>query len=138
MSDLSTCYAGLKLRNPLIIGSSGLTDSANKNIAWEKAGCGAIVLQSLFEEQIEHESNQVVDKDKASYLEAYDLIRNYVKSHKIMDYLDLIRDSKNHCSIPIIASINCYTDGGWMEFASQIEIAGAGDVRRHRLHRQSK
>lgn len=125
MSDLSTYHAGLKLRNPLIIGSSGLTDSVDKNKAWERAGCGAIVLRSLFEEQIENESNQLLEKDKPNYPGAYNLVRNYLKNNKIMDYLDLIRDTKNHCSIPVIASINCYTDGGWMEFASQIEGSGA-------------
>ena len=123
MSNLSIHYAGLKLRNPLIIGSSGLTASVDKNIAWEKAGCGAIVLRSLFEEQIENESQQFLEK--SDYSSAHDLIRNYVKNNKIMDYLDLIRESKNRCSVPIIASINCYTDGGWVEFASQIESAGA-------------
>lgn len=123
MSDLSIHYAGLKLKNPVIIGSSGLTDSVDKNKAWEKAGCGAIVLKSLFEEQIENEFQNLLEG--ADYPDVYNLIQNYVKGHKIMDYLNLIRDSKNHCSIPVIASINCYTDGGWIEFASQIENSGA-------------
>lgn len=123
MSDLSTQYAGLKLKSPIIIGSSVLTDTVDKNKAWEKAGCGAIVLRSLFEEQIENESKKLLEG--SDYPDAYDLIRNYVKGNKVMDYLNLITDSKNHCSIPVIASINCYTDGGWIEFATRIESAGA-------------
>ena len=123
MSDLSIHYAGLKLRNPIIIGSSGLTDSVDKNRAWDKAGCGAIVLKSLFEEQIESESKKLLKE--SDYPDAHNLIRNYVKGNKVMDYLNLIRDSKNYCSIPVIASINCYTDGSWIEFASQIESSGA-------------
>lgn len=123
MLDLSITYAGLKLKNPIIIGSSGLTDSVDKNKAWEKAGCGAIVLRSLFEEQIKNESEKFLEK--SDYPDAYDLIRNYVKGNKIMDYLNLIRDSKNYCSIPVIASIHCYTDSSWIDFANQIESAGA-------------
>lgn len=123
MSDLSIHYAGLKLKNPIIIGSSGLTDSVDKNKAWEKAGCGAIVLRSLFEEQIENESRKLLKE--SDYPDAYHLIQNYVKGYKVMDYLNLIRESKNYCSIPVIASIHCYTDGRWIEFANQIENAGA-------------
>lgn len=123
MVDLSVQYAGLELRNPIVIGSSGLTDSAKKNRAWEKAGCGAVVLSSLFEEQIDNESKRALKGE--DYRDAYPLIRNYVKSNKIMDYLALIRDSKNECTIPIIASINCYTDGAWVEFTHHIENAGA-------------
>lgn len=123
MVDLSTKYAGLTLRSPLIVGSSGLTDSVQKNIAWDKAGCGAIVVKSLFEEQIEKESKEIIEKTNAS--EGSDLIRNYLKGHKIMDYLNLVRETKSRCTVPIIASINCYSESGWLEFASQIESAGA-------------
>ncbi|WP_298652983.1 dihydroorotate dehydrogenase-like protein [uncultured Proteiniphilum sp.] len=123
MSDLSINYAKLKLKNPIIIGSSGLTDSVDKNKVWDRAGCGAIVLKSLFEEQIENESKTILKKYESPG--NHDLIWNYVKGNKVMDYLNLIRGSKNYCSIPIIASINCYSDGSWIEFASQIESAGA-------------
>jgi dihydroorotate dehydrogenase (fumarate) len=113
----------LKLRNPLIVGSSVLTDSAEKNAAWDEVGCGAIVLPSLFEEQIELESKRIMKKEKIG--DGSQLVWNFVKSTRIMNYLDLIRGSKNSCSIPIIASIHCYSDGGWIEFAAQIESAGA-------------
>ena len=123
MIDLKTQYAGLTLRNPIIVGSSGLTNNAERNQEFEKAGAGAIVLKSLFEEQIEAQSDALMqDQD---YPEAMDYIRGYVKANQINDYLNLIRESKQLCTIPIIASVNCYKADAWTDFARQIEEAGA-------------
>ena len=123
MIDLKTQYAGLTLRNPIIVGSSGLTNNAERNKEFEKAGAGAIVLKSLFEEQIEAQSDALMqDQD---YPEAMDYIRGYVKANQINDYLNLIRESKQLCTTPIIASVNCYKADAWTDFARQIEEAGA-------------
>ena len=123
MIDLKTQYAGLTLRNPIIVGSSGLTNNAERNKEFEKAGAGAIVLKSLFEEQIEAQSDALMqDQD---YPEAMDYIRGCVKANQINDYLNLIRESKQLCTIPIIASVNCYKADAWTDFARQIEEAGA-------------
>ena len=123
MIDLKTQYAGLTLRNPIIVGSSGLTNNAERNKEFEKAGAGAIVLKSLFEEQVEAQSGVLMqDQD---YPEAMDYIRGYVKANQINDYLNLIRESKQLCTIPIIASVNCYKADAWTDFARQIEEAGA-------------
>ena len=123
MALLETYYAGLKLNNPLIIGSSGLTNSAKNNKKLEDAGAGAVVLKSLFEEQIFMQGDSLM---KASdFPEAADYIRGYVKSSQVESYLSLIRETKSTCSIPAIASINCYNTGTWTEFAKQIEDAGA-------------
>ena len=123
MIDLKTQYAGLTLRNPIIVGSSGLTNNAERNKEFEKAGAGAIVLKSLFEEQIEAQSDALMqDQD---YPEAMDYSRGYVKANQINDYLNLIRESKQLCTIPIIASVNCYKADAWTDFARQIEEAGA-------------
>ena len=123
MIDMRTQYAGLTLRNPIIIGSSGLTNKAERNKEFEKAGAGAIVLKSLFEEQIEMQSEALArDTD---YPEAVDYIRGYVKANQVNDYLELIKKSKELCTIPIIASINCYKADAWIDFARQIELAGA-------------
>ena len=123
MIDLKAQYAGLTLRNPIIVGSSGLTNNAERNKEFEKAGAGAIVLKSLFEEQIEAQSDALMqDQD---YPEAMDYIRGYVKANQINDYLNLIRESKQLCTIPIIASVNCYKADAWTDFARQIEEAGA-------------
>lgn len=123
MSDSRTNFAGLSLRNPIIISSSGLTNSAGKNKKLEEDGAGAIVLKSLFEEQISMDAEQL--KDPAYYPEGSDYLEEYVRAHKLSEYLSLIKESKRVCTIPIIASINCYTDSEWIEFARQMEEAGA-------------
>lgn len=123
MIDMKTQYAGLTLRNPIIVGSSGLTNNAERNKEFEKAGAGAIVLKSLFEEQIEMQSDVLMQD--SDYPEAADYIRGYVKANQVNDYLELIKKTKELCSIPIIASINCYKADAWIEFAHQIELAGA-------------
>lgn len=123
MTDLTTTFAGLQLRNPIIISSSGLTNSPGKNKRLAEAGAGAIILKSLFEEQILMEADQL--KDPASYAEGSDYLAEYVREHKLAEYLKLIRESKQVCNIPIIASINCYTDSEWIDFAKVIEEAGA-------------
>lgn len=123
MIDIKTQYAGLTLRNPIIVGSSGLTNKAERNKEFEKAGAGAIVLKSLFEEQIEMESDAL--SQESDFPEAADYIRGYVKANKVNDYLNLIKKSKELCTIPIIASINCYKADAWIDFARQIEEAGA-------------
>ena len=123
MINLETKYAGLTLRNPLIIGSSGLTNNAEQNKKLEEAGAGAIVLKSLFEEQIELQSNAL--QQNSDYPEAIDYIYNYVKANQLNSYLELIQKTKKLCTIPIIASINCYKSDAWIEFARQIEAAGA-------------
>lgn len=123
MAHLRCKYLGLSLRNPVIVSSSGLTDSIEKIKALEQAGAGAVVLKSLFEEQIMHETGRL--SDSSDYPEAYDYIRNYVQHNNLEDYLALIRQAKNEVSIPIIASINCSTHTEWVSFASDIEKAGA-------------
>lgn len=127
METLQTTYAGLTLRNPLIIASSGLTNSIEKIKEFEKAGAGAIVLKSLFEEQILDHANHLLSHS-ADYPEAYDYVQSYIKAHSIKEYLTLIREAEAACTIPIIASINCYEKGSWISFAEDIEIAGADAI----------
>lgn len=126
MATLETKYAGLTLRNPLIIGSSGLTNSAINNKKLEDAGAGAIVLKSLFEEQIDRQSDEWMES--SDYPEAVDYIRNYVKANQLETYISLIKETKSQCTIPVIASINCYKVGAWVEFAKKIEEAGADAI----------
>lgn len=135
MTDLKTTFAGLSLRNPIIISSSGLTNSAGKNKRLAEAGAGAIVLKSLFEEQIMLEADQL--KDPAFYPEASDYLEEYIREHKLAEYLTLIKESKKECSIPIIASINCYSDSEWVDFAKQIQEAGADALEINILELQS-
>ena len=123
MIDIKTQYAGLTLRNPLIVGSSGLTNNPERNKEFEKAGAGAIVLKSLFEEQFEMQSDSLMQD--SDYPEAADYIRGYVKANQVNNYLELIKKTKEQCTIPINASINCYKSDVWIDFARQIELAGA-------------
>lgn len=128
MASLITKYMGLDLKNPVIVGSSGLTNSTENIIKIEEHGAGAVVLKSLFEEQIRYEVSKALTSDEESlnyYPEAVDYISNYSKNHKINSYLDLIRDSKKAVSIPIIASINCISSTEWVSFARKIQDAGA-------------
>lgn len=123
MIDLETTFAGLKLKNPLIAGSSGLTNSVSKIRELEEAGIGGIVLKSLFEEQIENHSEKL--SQLSDYPEAADYINTYIEMNHVEKYLDLIRSAKEACTIPIIASINCYKSARWMDFAKTIQDAGA-------------
>lgn len=126
MATLKTVFAGLELRNPIIVSSSGLTDSAKKNQRFYKAGVGAIVLKSLFEEQMMQEADWLGDPNM--YPEGSDYLVEYVRQNKLSEYLELIKDTKKVCPIPIIASINCYQNDEWVDFAEQIEAAGADAI----------
>jgi len=127
MTDLTTSYMGLALRNPLIIGSSGLTNSLENIQKIEKKGAGAVVLKSLFEEQIKFEIRKVFSYDdvQSSQTEAEDYIRNYARSYTLDEYTNLIQEAKKSCSMPIIASINCISASEWPSFAKNIQEAGA-------------
>ncbi|MDR2120351.1 MAG: dihydroorotate dehydrogenase-like protein [Tannerella sp.] len=121
--NMKTEYAGLTLRNPLIVGSSGLTNQAKRNKAHEEAGAGAVVLKSLFEEQIEMQSGTLVHA--SDFPEAADYVASYVKANQLEKYIALIEETKALCHIPVIASINCCRAGTWVEYASRLEKAGA-------------
>ncbi len=130
MSLLQTTYMGLKLKSPIIAGSSGMTKSVQNIIEIEKNGAGAVVLKSLFEEQIRNDMNRnLVDThDIYPYPEAFDYITNFTKASAVDEYLGLISDAKKNVSIPIIASINCVSLSDWVEYAKKIESAGADAI----------
>ncbi len=130
MADLSTTYMGFKLKNPIIAGSSGLNKSVENLKNLENHGAAAIVLKSLFEEQIMHKINKVYDEGNLafSYAEADDYIANYTREKDVSDYLRLIEAGKSSVSIPVIASINCVSASEWISFANKIENAGADGI----------
>ena len=123
MVSLNTNYLGLKLKNPVIVSSSGLTNTVEKIIKLEKYGAAAVVLKSLFEEQINYEAGSLIDK--SDYPEAQDYISHYIKDNSVREYLKLIEDSKKAVKIPVIASINCISGSEWVSYAREIEKAGA-------------
>ena len=129
MADLSTNYMGFKLRNPIIAGSSGLNKSVENLIKLEEHGAAAVVLKSLFEEQIMHQVSKAMkhteNAESYVYPEAEDYIGNYTREKDLGEYLRLIEDGKKSVTIPVIASINCLSSSEWISFAKKIENAGA-------------
>jgi dihydroorotate dehydrogenase (fumarate) len=127
MADLKTTYLGLTLRNPIIVGSSVLTKSVEGVKECAAAGAGAVVLKSLFEEQIRAEfegtndsSAQYAHPDAMAYLQA-----DMAVQFGPQQYLSLIKEASAAVSIPVIASVNCVSPEHWVSFATQIEAAGA-------------
>jgi dihydroorotate dehydrogenase (fumarate) len=143
MTDLSTTYLGLKLKNPLIAGSCGLTNSTHniKDIA--EKGVGAVVVKSIFEEQINVDTERVIKNEEGEikmltrasdkglgrrvhdYDEAYSYIYDFARKNTLDRYLSFVHESKKAIDIPLIASINCVSNSDWHSFAKKIEDAGA-------------
>lgn len=123
MASLNTSYLGLSLSSPLIISSSGLTNNTDKIRKFEELGAGAVVLKSLFEEQITFESGKLVEDGLSP--EAHDYITRYSRANALEEYLKLIEGSRKAVKMPVIASINCMSANEWVSFARDIENAGA-------------
>ncbi len=130
MSNLETTYLGLQLKNPLVAASSGLTSSVAKIIELEKAGIGAVVLKSIFEEQINNEVTSMLDKDQnnAGYPEAADYIKGYLRDNTVTKHIKLLQEAKKAVDIPIIASINCVSSDEWTTIAKDFQDAGADAI----------
>jgi dihydroorotate dehydrogenase (fumarate) len=123
MIDLTTKFAGLSLKSPLVVSSSGLTYSVERIKKMAAAGAGAVVMKSLFEEQINYEIGQL--SAGSDYPEAGDYLRTYARENSLDAYLSIIRDAKKAVDMPVIASINCLSATEWVDFAKKIEEAGA-------------
>ncbi len=125
VGTLNSNFAGLELRNPIIAASCSLTGTAKANQTLAKAGVGAIVLKSLFEEDIVREM-EAMSASATDHAEAADYLSAYVASNALGGYIKLIKESKELCGeTPIIASINCNTEGEWVNYAKAIADAGA-------------
>lgn len=129
MVDLSTTYLGLKLKNPLVASSSPLSQKVESAVALEKAGVAAIIMYSLFEEQILRDSYKIdadLDRGVETFPEALTYLPDYGQySIGTETYLRHLRNLKNALSIPVIGSLNGVTDGGWVEYAQKVQDAGA-------------
>lgn len=130
MSNLETTYLGLKLKNPLVAASSGLTGSVDKIKELAEAGIGAIVLKSIFEEQINNEVSNMLEKDQQNmaYPEAEDYIKNYLRDNSVSTHLELLKEVKKAVDIPVIASVNCVSGAEWTSFTKDFEEAGADAI----------
>ncbi len=127
MPSLETSYLGLKLKNPLVAASSGLTGSLDKIKELSAAGIGAVVLKSIFEEQINNEIGAMLSEgaQNMDYPEAEDYIRNYLRDNSISKQTDLVGQVKNETDLPVIASVNCIAGDEWANFAKDLEDSGA-------------
>jgi len=127
--DLSTIYLGFKLRNPLVVSANPLGRSLDNLRQMEDMGAAAVVLPSLFEEQIVHESHELdyfLAHGTYSYAEA---LTYFPEPHRFEltpdQYLDHVRRAKSALEIPVIASLNGVSSGGWIEYAKLMQQAGA-------------
>jgi len=130
MLDLGTRYMGLALHNPLIAGSSALTATVDGVKKAEEGGVGAVVLKSIFEEEIAAEYQGVLAEAKAKgmSLESYEYYDYEVRGDRISSYVELVRGAKKAVRIPVIASINCTYSHEWVTFAKELEAAGADGI----------
>jgi dihydroorotate dehydrogenase (fumarate) len=146
MENLKTTYLGLELKNPLIAGSCGITNSLSNIKELAKKGIGAIVVKSIFEEQINSESENVIKnntKERSQYTrpsetiyspriydydEAYSYIFDFTKRNTLGKYLYFLNEAKESVDIPLIASINCISNQDWHSFAKKIEETGVDAI----------
>ena len=127
--DLTTTYMGLKLKNPIVPSASPLSHSVDSVKAMEDAGASAVVVYSLFEEQINHESGELdhyLQKGTESFAEAINYFPAQNKFHSTpMQYIEHLSALKKAVNIPVIGSLNGVSNGGWVKYAGNMEDAGA-------------
>jgi len=128
--DLTTSYMGLKLKNPLVLSASPLSADVDQIKQAEDLGAAGVVMYSLFEEQINHEINEIdhfLSQGSESFAEALSYFPEpeQFKNLHAEEYLELIKKLKTTVDMPVIGSLNGVSPGGWMEYAKKIEAAGA-------------
>ena len=132
MADLSTKYMGMALKNPLVPSASPLSSNVDNIKRMEDAGAAAVVLHSLFEEQIEFDAEALahfLERGTESYAEALTYFPPHDEFRREPDeYLELIREAKEAVDIPIIPSLNGVSLGGWTGYAKRFEEAGADAI----------
>jgi len=129
MMEMKTSYLGLSLKNPIVAGSSPLSDNIGQLKALEDRGAAAVVTHSLFEEQIRHEARELahhLEQGTESFAEALSYFPEPEEFHVgPEEYLENISRAKEALDIPVIGSLNGVSVGGWIEYAKKIEQAGA-------------
>ena len=136
--DLSTSYLGLHLKNPLVPSASPLTRTVDSMKRLEDAGAAAVVMHSVFEEQITHEAaelNHYLSSGTESFAEALSYLpeaSEYFLGPE--EYVSQLAKAKKSLAIPVIASLNGVSTGGWIQYAKKFEEAGADDQALLVLH----
>ena len=129
MTDLSTTYLGLRLKNPLVASASPISKKVERVKRLEEAGIAAVVMYSLFEEQIIHESHELdhyLTRGTDSYAEAMSYLPDAGTYNLLPDkYLAKVTELKKAVNIPVIGSLNGVSKGGWVRYAHRIQEAGA-------------
>ncbi len=127
MSRTATTYLGLNLKNPIIIGSSPLTASLDKLKRCEDGGAAAVVLKSIFEEQIEHDVATSLKQSEGyvPHVDSSDFLTESSRNFHLDTYLSLVEEAKEALSIPVVASINCRTEGAWLDYIERLAEVGA-------------
>jgi dihydroorotate dehydrogenase (fumarate) len=126
MPDFSVSYLGIPLQNPLVAASSKLTATLDGVKQCEDAGAGAVVLKSLFEEQIVSDAGSMLGNlDSSVHAEAHDYAAVMSEEYALDSYLKLVEDAKAQLDIPVIASLNCVSAGKWLDYAANFQTVGA-------------
>ncbi|MBQ3580427.1 MAG: dihydroorotate dehydrogenase-like protein [Bacteroidales bacterium] len=124
--DTSSEYLGLRLKSPIIVGSCGLTSSVEDLIRIEQCGAGAVVLKSVFEEEIIHDikRNTHVTAPIEHYGESYEYIASHVADDSLARRFATIKEATQRMTIPVIGSINCFSHENWLTYAKKFEDCG--------------
>ena len=129
MTRLNTTYLGMKLRSPIVVSACTLSEEVDNIVRMEDAGAGAVVMFSMFEEQIRKEEMRmeaIMQSTNNVFAEASDFFPDLDEYHvATAQYLKTVRMAKERVKIPIIGSLNGITPKGWIDYAKQLEQAGA-------------
>jgi dihydroorotate dehydrogenase (fumarate) len=131
MTDLHTDYLGLRLKSPIVASPSPMTGEIDGVIELERHGVGAIVLPSLFEEQIEHEANEIdrlLSAHANSDWQATEFFPEMNEESGVDRYIALVESAKAAVDVPVIASLNGASIGGWLRYGTLLEDAGADAI----------
>jgi dihydroorotate dehydrogenase (fumarate) len=124
-TSINTKFLGLDIPSPIISGSCGIASKVSNLVALEKAGAGAVILKSLFEEQIICDIERTTGYiSHSQYGESYDYVSHHVAGFETEKHFNLIKDAKKSLSIPVIGSINCVSFNNWIVYAQRMQDAG--------------
>ncbi|MBP5189835.1 MAG: dihydroorotate dehydrogenase-like protein [Bacteroidales bacterium] len=124
--DTKTKYLGLEIESPIVVGSCGLTSDINNLVKMEQAGAGAVVIKSVFEEQIIYDikRNLSMMAPTDNYGMSYEYVASHVSDDSLGKHFELIKEAKSRLHIPVVGSINCYSFENWMTYTQRFQEAG--------------